>query len=103
MRITSMVHPLLAFVFFIVSHGVSLANGDVLIVAPHPDDEVIGCAGVMMRAPGAGRHVTVVILSNGDDFADLAAASELVQNARLIKGRPARELRLQTSESCSPS
>ncbi len=47
---------------------------DVLVVAPHPDDEVIGCAGVILRALEAKKRVTVVILTNGDGHAALTAA-----------------------------
>ncbi len=53
----------------------ALAAEDVLIVAPHPDDEIIGCAGVILRALEAKKHVTVVILTNGDGYAALAAAA----------------------------
>jgi LmbE family N-acetylglucosaminyl deacetylase len=50
------------------------AAGDVLVVAPHPDDEVIGCAGVIMRALNENKQVTVVILTNGDGHVALTAA-----------------------------
>ena len=39
----------------------------VLILAPHPDDETIGCAGVIMRAREAGAKVKVVYLTSGDN------------------------------------
>lgn len=38
----------------------------VLILAPHPDDESIGCAGVIQRALAAGAEVKVLYLTNGD-------------------------------------
>lgn len=37
----------------------------VLIVAPHPDDEVLGCAGLVQRLLSTGWQVDVVILSGG--------------------------------------
>jgi len=40
----------------------------VLIFAPHPDDEVLGCAGVIQQALQAGAQVWVVYLTNGDGF-----------------------------------
>jgi len=43
------------------------ASDRVLILAPHPDDEAIGTAGVMQRALKAGAKVKVVILTNGDN------------------------------------
>jgi len=38
----------------------------VLIMAPHPDDETIGCAGIIQKALAAGAEVNVVYLTNGD-------------------------------------
>lgn len=37
----------------------------VLIVAPHPDDEVLGCSGLIQRLLKEGKQVDVVILSGG--------------------------------------
>lgn len=43
-------------------------NSDrILILAPHPDDEVIGAAGVIQRALKAGAKVKVVCYTNGDN------------------------------------
>ncbi len=38
----------------------------ILILAPHPDDETIGCGGVIQKAVGMGVPVRVVFLTNGD-------------------------------------
>lgn len=38
----------------------------ILILAPHPDDEAIACAGVIQKALKAGAQVRVVFLTNGD-------------------------------------
>jgi LmbE family N-acetylglucosaminyl deacetylase len=38
----------------------------VLILAPHPDDEAIGCAGVIQQALRVGANVHVAYLTNGD-------------------------------------
>lgn len=46
---------------------------DVLIFAPHPDDEVIGCAAVIQRALEQKRQVGIVLLTNGDGYPALAA------------------------------
>ena len=40
--------------------------GRVLVIAPHPDDEVLGCGGVIARLVDAGRAPRVVILSKGE-------------------------------------
>jgi LmbE family N-acetylglucosaminyl deacetylase len=38
---------------------------NVLIVAPHPDDEVLGCGGVIARHSQAGDDVTVLVMTRG--------------------------------------
>ena len=38
----------------------------ILILAPHPDDETIGCAGVIQAALKAGASVRIAYLTNGD-------------------------------------
>jgi LmbE family N-acetylglucosaminyl deacetylase len=44
-----------------------ITKGDrILILAPHPDDETIGCAGIIQQALSAGAQVRVVYLTNGD-------------------------------------
>jgi LmbE family N-acetylglucosaminyl deacetylase len=51
---------------FIPYHAVRiLGNGPVLALAPHPDDEVFGCAGAIMRHVAAGDPVTVIIVTDG--------------------------------------
>ena len=54
--------------------GCGAAGLDLLVVAPHSDDEAIGCATVMRRAIAEGRRVGVVVLSAGDGFPAAAAA-----------------------------
>lgn len=43
----------------------ALASGRVLVLAPHPDDEVFGCGGAIMRHIQAGDPVRVVIVTDG--------------------------------------
>ncbi len=39
---------------------------DVLVIAPHPDDESLLAAGVMRRAVSRGHSVAVILMTNGD-------------------------------------
>ncbi len=40
----------------------------IIIFSPHPDDETLGCAGLIQQAVAAGSQVRVVFLTNGDGF-----------------------------------
>lgn len=37
----------------------------IAVVAPHPDDEILGCGGTMARAAAAGAEVHVVVVTRG--------------------------------------
>lgn len=39
---------------------------DVLVIAPHPDDESLGCGGILSWATAKGRHPRVLFLTDGD-------------------------------------
>ena len=64
---------------FAIAAGLSVAQStparpeSIVVFAPHPDDEVIGCAGIIMQALARGARVKVVDLTSGDGF-DAAAA-----------------------------
>jgi LmbE family N-acetylglucosaminyl deacetylase len=42
------------------------ARADILVVSPHPDDDLIMAAGVVQRALARGEQVRVVYITNGD-------------------------------------
>ena len=47
---------------------VSLSPSDrILILAPHPDDEVLGCGGIIQKSVAMKRPVHVVYLTYGDN------------------------------------
>jgi LmbE family N-acetylglucosaminyl deacetylase len=52
----------------------------VMILAPHPDDEAIGCAGVIQIARRAGADIRIVYLTNGDhnEFAFIVSEKRIV-------------------------
>jgi GlcNAc-PI de-N-acetylase len=39
---------------------------NVIVIAPHPDDEILGCGGTIASHCAAGDHVTVVLLTRGN-------------------------------------
>ena len=65
------------------------AQTSLLVVAPHPDDETLCCAGLIQRVVHAGGRVSVVWITSGD-------ASELdlllIENSLFAKPEKARDL-----------
>lgn len=62
------------------------AGQHMLCLAPHPDDEVLGCAGLLMQARNQGLHVQSLIVTAGQEGVSLAADEE---NPRLAESRAA--------------
>ena len=58
----------------------AMTHASALVIAPHPDDETLGCAVSIMRKREAGTPVTVVIVSDGaaSDPAPLPPAELIV-------------------------
>ena len=81
----------------------------ILVIAPHADDEVIGCGGTIARAAGSGADVTLVIMATGgikhyhleesvttrDRLAELEASSKSLGIARSRVLFPDRDMRLE--------
>lgn len=67
--------------------SVQLRGERLLVLAPHPDDEVIGCGGLLCHHADEGRAVRVVIATDGSaaesDIPDLAAVRENESRAGL--------------------
>lgn len=73
-------------------------KGKVLIVAPHPDDEVIGCGGLIARLVEEGRTPQIIVMTGGDGSHNgccqiakellVKARRELTRNALSILGVP---------------
>jgi LmbE family N-acetylglucosaminyl deacetylase len=60
------------------------ADDRILVVAPHPDDETLCCAGYIRRALAAGAAVGVVWMTAGDGF---EVDALLVEHHLRLKGR----------------
>ncbi|TCT22805.1 PIG-L deacetylase family protein [Thiobaca trueperi] len=43
----------------------AMPRGRTLVLAPHPDDEVLGCGGAIMRHVAAGDPIRVIIVTDG--------------------------------------
>jgi LmbE family N-acetylglucosaminyl deacetylase len=71
-----------------VDAGELLAGRRVLVLAPHPDDETLGCGATIARARAAGDPVTVVAASDGRH----SSRSAVLSPAELARRRSA-ELR----------
>jgi LmbE family N-acetylglucosaminyl deacetylase len=62
----------------------------VLILAPHPDDEVLGCGGTIARLVAEGAHVEVAVLTRGApprfDAAQAAMVRQEAERAHALLG-----------------
>ncbi len=67
----------------------ALTAGSALIVAPHPDDESIGCGGLIAAKRARGEAVSIVVVTDGDrsHSSDLIDPVELasIRRAELIE------------------
>jgi N-acetylglucosamine malate deacetylase 1 len=69
-----------------------MSHSSVLVVAAHPDDEVLGCGGTIARHCAAGDRVAVLILADGVTSrgniapADLKERQSAARNANAILG-----------------
>lgn len=86
------------FLHLLFHKSISLEIKDkVLIVAPHPDDEVLGCSGLIQRLLSEGKRVDVAILSGGGkSHAGCCSIEEstLVESRRNLSRRAAKVLGL---------
>lgn len=64
--------------------SVPTAGQRVLIFAPHPDDETLGCAGLIQQAQEAGAQVYVALMTNGDasEYSMMYWEGELIGSPR---------------------
>ncbi len=70
----------------------SYAGATVLVIAPHPDDEIIGCGGTLLRLVAAGAHVAVLYATDGAASAGVAALpGDLRHTIRLEHARAVAE------------
>lgn len=79
----------------------------VLCVAPHPDDEVLGCGGALILLANQGAHVQSLILTGGDKALGMADPEhgqarriESTEAARVMGTRPPQFLDFQDRHLC---
>jgi N-acetylglucosamine malate deacetylase 1 len=65
-------------------------NQRILVIAPHPDDEVLGCGGAIARHAAQGEDIQVLIMTRGAPdlypLDDEATVRQEAQNAHTILG-----------------
>lgn len=59
-------HPRMAQVPEVGAAQLVPAGSRAVVVAPHPDDEVLGCAGLLMELAQAGRDILLIAVSDGE-------------------------------------
>ena len=56
-----------------------MSKSNILVLAPHPDDEVLGCGGIIKRYSEEGQNVYVLILTRG--------TPKMYSDDRIARGR----------------
>lgn len=56
---------------------------DLMVIAPHPDDETLCCAGTIMQVLEQGKTVGVITLTNGDGYPQAASHISNVEPHKL--------------------
>ena len=56
-----------------------LKNSSVLIVAAHPDDEVLGCGGTIKKLTKSGNKVNIIFISDGVSSRKMSKKNYLVE------------------------
>ena len=77
---------------------IKIEGSRVLVLAPHPDDEVFGCGGAIMRHVDAGDLLKIVILSNGEYRANTAQQAAYGELRREESSKAAMTLGYGTPE-----
>lgn len=77
----------------------TLPGKKVVVLAPHPDDEVFGCGGTLAQMAAAGAEIDVFILTDGvlrNEWSDLD--SLLAEQKRQAKAEQRRQESIQAAE-----
>ena len=70
-----------------------------LLIAPHPDDEALGAAGLVQRVVAAGGSVRVLLMTSGDAFPEGVEAARKIRRPRPRDFRSYGDLRERESTS----
>ena len=73
------------------SASLCLPAQSVLVLAPHPDDEVFGCGGAIAQHVRSGQPVCVVVLTDGALYADVEVRQQESRAAAQVLGYGAPE------------
>jgi LmbE family N-acetylglucosaminyl deacetylase len=81
-----------------IARWTSSGKQQVLIVAPHPDDEAIGCVGTTLLHVGAGDRVCVAIATDGRRSKAIPDPSQMSEHRRREASAAARLMRVDRFE-----
>ena len=71
-----------------------------LIVVAHPDDEVLGCGGLIKRLSNSGSEIEIIFLSDGESSRDMNDSSKAVKARKSSAHEAARILGVSRIHFC---
>jgi len=80
-----------------------LTGSPMLVLAPHPDDEIFGCGGALAQAAGAGVEIRVIIVTDGGAQGDPGVRRSESRRAARKLGIPEPEMLNIPDRSLEPS
>jgi LmbE family N-acetylglucosaminyl deacetylase len=75
---------IVAIIILLTFFSVALAHANILVVAPHPDDDTIMASGIVSRAVQRGEQVRIVYVTNGDY---LGASAGYTREGEAVSGQ----------------
>lgn len=71
--------------------------GSIMVIAPHPDDEIIGAGGVILHTLAQGQVVHLVYLTEGEAACPAKLAQQVTAQRHALTRQVAHQLGLPTS------
>ena len=77
-----------------------MKNKTILVIVAHPDDEVLGCGGLIKKLSNSGSEIEIIFLSDGESSRDMNDSSKAVKARKSSAHEAARILGVSRIHFC---